>query len=191
MSPKNSPSPPEIPGEIPEITVTGRRPSRRPPNPFPYGVSKTLSSQDLSRLREQSQTSPGEEGSGSSGPSRPLTPAEIAVLSGLRVKTGSRGADLSNLRHEIIRNFPQILAAGRAVDLELPPMITSGREGTHGQNSLHYQGLAIDLRVNDIPIEQATQFRDALRRELGPDYDVSIEKEGTLEVHIHLEYDPD
>jgi len=186
MSPKNGP--PEVSGDITEIIVTGRRPL--PPNPFPFGRPSTADRDLSSGLREQTQTAPHEEGSGPSQEA-PLTPARIAILSGLNVKTGERGADISSLRNEIIRTFPEILATWEPLGLEFPPTITSGQDGRHGQNSLHYEGLAIDLRVNDIPIEKATQFKNGLREALGPNYDVTFEKEGTLEFHIHLEYDPD
>lgn len=61
-------------------------------------------------------------------------------------------------------------------------MITSGVEGTHMVGSLHYKGLAVDLRM---PSANRTAVRDALADALGPQFDVILEAD-----HVHLEYDP-
>jgi len=57
--------------------------------------------------------------------------------------------------------------------------VTSIRDGNHSAGSLHYDGLAFDIRNPDevSPIE--------LRGTLGPNWDVVFEKD-----HIHCEYDP-
>lgn len=59
--------------------------------------------------------------------------------------------------------------------------ITSVTDGKHRANSLHYKGLAVDLRL---PILQMAVM-DKLRVALGNSYDVILEK-----THIHIEYDP-
>ncbi len=65
-------------------------------------------------------------------------------------------------------------------------IITSGRDGKHSANSLHYSGNALDLRTRDLRDDQKQRYRKVLADELGPDFDVVLEKS-----HIHLEYDPD
>ena len=69
--------------------------------------------------------------------------------------------------------------------------VTSITDGAHSVNSLHYQGLAVDLRIKDdetgLPFEgrqQLVAVRE-LRRHLGSAYDVVLEP-----THIHVEYDP-
>jgi len=60
-------------------------------------------------------------------------------------------------------------------------VITSGRDGKHGLNSLHYQGLAVDLRTWNLLATVVAR----IRAELGSDFEVILEKD-----HIHIEYDP-
>jgi hypothetical protein len=60
-------------------------------------------------------------------------------------------------------------------------VITSGKDGVHGNNSLHYQGKAVDLRIWNV-LQSLVGY---LQSELGPDFEVILEKD-----HIHIEYDP-
>ena len=59
-------------------------------------------------------------------------------------------------------------------------VITSGKDGTHGNGSLHYEGKAEDLRTWNVLDALVKQ----LKAHLGPDYDVVLEKD-----HIHVERD--
>lgn len=60
-------------------------------------------------------------------------------------------------------------------------VVTSGSDGTHMEGSLHYQGLALDLRNPRDPTAAAA----VLRARLGREFDVIAEGH-----HIHVEYDP-
>lgn len=64
------------------------------------------------------------------------------------------------------------------------PWATSVMDGDHKAGSLHYRGRAFDLRVRDVVPERRKAFRDALRRALGPEYDVVLEPS-----HVHVEWD--
>lgn len=59
-------------------------------------------------------------------------------------------------------------------------VITSGKDGIHGINSLHYEGKAVDLRTWNVLDALVKQ----LKAHLGPDYDVILEKD-----HVHIEID--
>jgi len=63
-------------------------------------------------------------------------------------------------------------------------VITSALDGKHMDGSLHYKGLAIDVRSRDVSGREPSIARD-LRAALGSDYDVVIEPD-----HFHIEYDP-
>lgn len=63
-------------------------------------------------------------------------------------------------------------------------VITSVNDGKHMVDSLHYKGRAMDIRTWYIQGREL-QVVAELKRELGPDYDVVLEKD-----HIHIEYDP-
>lgn len=75
---------------------------------------------------------------------------------------------------------------------EQPLVVTSGNDGQHMRGSLHYDDLALDLRVWDLGDheEAAAEIQDRL----GDDYDViaewRAEGDGEVPSHIHAEYDP-
>lgn len=64
-------------------------------------------------------------------------------------------------------------------------VITSARNGAHSAGSLHYYGLALDMRTRYFEPEEAMKIGRALREVLGADYDVVVHKG-----HIHTEFDP-
>lgn len=63
--------------------------------------------------------------------------------------------------------------------------ITSLLDGRHSDKSLHYKGMAVDIRTRDLVSVTAHQIAKRIREELGSNYDVVVEK-----THIHIEYDP-
>lgn len=63
--------------------------------------------------------------------------------------------------------------------------VTSGTDGSHSKNSLHYAGLAVDTRTRDIAKEFHKELTRRLREALGSEFDVVLESD-----HIHIEYDP-
>ena len=67
----------------------------------------------------------------------------------------------------------------------VPCVITSASDSVHGPNSLHYKGMALDLRTNSLRSEQVGPIHTALVAALGPQFDVVLEPD-----HIHCEYDP-
>lgn len=66
------------------------------------------------------------------------------------------------------------------------PVITSGTDGTHRANSLHYSGDALDFRRWDTDRAGITQrVLTEVRYYLGAEYDAILEVD-----HFHIEYDP-
>jgi hypothetical protein len=63
--------------------------------------------------------------------------------------------------------------------------ITSGTDGKHMADSLHYSGNAIDLRCRDINPGMMPAYLAALKERLGPEFDIVLEED-----HVHVEYDP-
>jgi hypothetical protein len=73
-----------------------------------------------------------------------------------------------------------------ATTLGLPDMvITSGRDGTHLPNSLHYRDRALDFRTRQLTPDQQQALVTATRTRLGAGYDLILESD-----HLHIEYDP-
>jgi len=86
-----------------------------------------------------------------------------------------------------------ILDAAKEFDREsqrkygIEAVITSGIEGTHKENSKHYQGEAVDLRSREYTEEQAVYLMTWIKNRF-PSCDVVDERETAS--HIHIEYDP-
>lgn len=64
-------------------------------------------------------------------------------------------------------------------------VVTEGTGGRHSAGSLHYVGLALDLRTRDIPGVTVSAIWAQLRSSLGMEYDVVLESD-----HLHLEFQP-
>lgn len=67
----------------------------------------------------------------------------------------------------------------------VPCVVTSGSDGKHGPNSLHYKGKALDFRTNNLRGPQVHPIYLALKEALGAQFDVVLEDD-----HIHCEFDP-
>lgn len=63
--------------------------------------------------------------------------------------------------------------------------ITAGTDGKHAAKSLHYKGLALDIRSRTISAGTKPKLLKAIRLSLGPDYQVIDELD-----HWHVEWDP-
>ncbi len=68
--------------------------------------------------------------------------------------------------------------------------ITSLNDGDHSDHSLHYEGMAVDIRTKDLHGITMGEIAMRIRERLGGDYDVVAEGAGTVNEHIHLEFDP-
>lgn len=112
--------------------------------------------------------------------------------SGSNSEPGSHGinvkddVELSGLTDDITATYSHISDSWDAHAPNVTPTITSGLEGKHGTNSLHYSGNAIDLRTRNLTEDQIDDIASDLQSRLGNDYDVVIEPD-----HMHVEFDPD
>lgn len=64
-------------------------------------------------------------------------------------------------------------------------VLTSVCEGKHGTSSLHYKGMAFDIRTRALNQAEQNAICARLRAALGADFDVVLETD-----HIHVEFDP-
>jgi hypothetical protein len=64
-------------------------------------------------------------------------------------------------------------------------VITSLLDGQHSRGSLHYKGLAVDLRRRHLSEEHVKEIFEEMKESLGSRYDVVLESS-----HYHIEYDP-
>ena len=107
---------------------------------------------------------------------------------------------MSNLPKLKIKNFvtingahfyPEIVKIVNTVRATAPPLkdntvwITSGADGQHMHNSLHYANKALDFRIwNLVDASTINDWKERISLILGSDYDVIIETN-----HLHVEYD--
>lgn len=91
------------------------------------------------------------------------------------------GVKLTGIRSEIL--LAAVVAEGVYRNEGQQCMITSALDGKHMDNSLHYSGQAIDLRIAGL--KDAKSTADAIRVALGAEFDVILESD-----HIHVEYQP-
>ena len=68
----------------------------------------------------------------------------------------------------------------------LEATLTSGNDGKHRTNSLHYQGLALDFRTRDLTDSKAQFFAEQVADALGSEFDIVLEFNPR---HLHAEFD--
>jgi uncharacterized protein RhaS with RHS repeats len=110
----------------------------------------------------------------------------------IRIKEGPTGADISNVSYRLKMAFPIIDAAVKRNSSLSEGVVTSGTDGKHKDNSLHYSGYAVDVRGNTVSDSQMQDIANDIQEMLGDDYQVIPEyfPGNPARDHIHIEYDP-
>jgi len=92
------------------------------------------------------------------------------------------GVRVAGLRPEILL---AVVAAERVcAEMGVDCVVTACVDGVHQAGSLHYCGLAVDLRSRDFRPGDADKAIARIKQCLGADYDVVLEND-----HIHVEFD--
>lgn len=92
------------------------------------------------------------------------------------------GVRVAGLRPEILL---AVVAAERVcAEMGVDCVVTACVDGVHKAGSLHYRGLAVDLRIRDFRPGDADKAITRIKQCLGADYDVVLEND-----HIHVEFD--
>lgn len=95
----------------------------------------------------------------------------------------------SNYGHEYRQEVWYAIGVFEGVSREFlgkPVIITSLKDGTHKENSLHYKGLAFDVRTRNMTGGEAKTLFENVKLILDPQgYDTVFEGD-----HIHCEFDP-
>ncbi|HNW74870.1 MAG TPA: hypothetical protein PKN44_14670, partial [Bacteroidales bacterium] len=84
-----------------------------------------------------------------------------------------------------IQRAMTIADAVSIADTKKEIVVTSILDGVHSSKSLHYKGLAFDMRTHIYTQYELSKLMNNLKYMLGANYDVVLEKD-----HIHIEYDP-
>ena len=94
--------------------------------------------------------------------------------------------DGANIQGLDMRMRPVLVNAERIwKDAGQELVVTSGLDGEHSAGSLHYYGLAVDLRTRYFSHVLVIEVAKKLKNCLGKVYDVVVKP-----THIHVEYDP-
>ncbi len=96
----------------------------------------------------------------------------------MKLKPGVR---LNGIKPEMLAGL--MIAQSVFADREM--VITSVTDGKHSRGSLHYAGMAVDLRRRHLGVKDAELVLAALKDALGADFDASLES-----THFHIEYQP-
>ena len=92
------------------------------------------------------------------------------------------GVRIAGLRPEILL---AVVAAERVcAEMGVDCVVTACVDGVHKAGSLHYCGLAVDLRSRHFRPGDADKAIARIRQCLGADYDVVLEND-----HVHVEFD--
>lgn len=103
--------------------------------------------------------------------------------------TVKEGASIAGVKQVVIEALPVI--AGVFDRYKASLVVTAGTDGKHMKGSLHYAGLALDLRIKRVQMFRRQALCDDLKRALGAGWDVVLEqsRSNPANDHIHVEYD--
>lgn len=93
------------------------------------------------------------------------------------------GASIRGIQSEIIIGLMAIEPIFLSYGSELT--ITAGTDGKHKEGSLHYKGLAVDIRSRDLQEGDRIRVLEEGKSALGDEFDFISEAD-----HFHLEFDP-
>lgn len=94
-----------------------------------------------------------------------------------------KGVSVSGMRPEIL--LALLIAHAIYLSFGFKLTLTAGRDGLHKKGSLHYVGLAVDVRIKNLPEKIIPKIIAKLKAALGPEYDVVLHS-----LHIHIEFQP-
>lgn len=107
-------------------------------------------------------------------------------MAGLSLKPGS---GISGIKPEMVLGLMIVKSVFDAFSIDM--IITEGTKGKHMANSLHYGGLAADIRSKHIATSKLKMsVLQKAQAALGDDFDFILESEGKINEHFHMEYQP-
>ena len=93
------------------------------------------------------------------------------------------GASIRGIRSEMLLALQ--IVEGVYAQHQIPLVITEGTGGTHSEGSLHYVGLALDLRSSNVSDNLKAGIVSELKQLLGAEFDFVVEGD-----HFHVEFQP-
>jgi len=108
----------------------------------------------------------------------------------VRLKAGPARARIVGIRPELV--FAAAIVESVFLEWGVPPnecVVTSGTDSEHKASSRHYIGMALDFGTARLT-DTIHVVLEVLREQLGDDFSVLLEDEGTPNEHIHVELRP-
>ncbi len=102
----------------------------------------------------------------------------------MNIKPGRHGTSIAGIKPETVIGI--LIANDVFKSVEQPCELSSGLEGKHSRNSLHYAGLAFDVSARDVAGSQYESITYLLSKNLGDEFDVIFETD-----HWHIEFQPE
>lgn len=99
------------------------------------------------------------------------------------MKAIAKGASIRGMRAEALAGWDICSAVYEQFNYLC--WLTSGTEGEHSPGSLHYLGLAFDLRIKHMDAMDPVRIAEMCAKRLGDEFDVALEGN-----HIHVEFQP-
>lgn len=103
----------------------------------------------------------------------------------MRIKL-KNGAKLNDLKAEMVFVILSVAEVFKELGLK-ELVVTEGTGGKHKQGSQHYNGLGLDIRSKNIPSKLKHKIVDLVKEDLGKDYYIFLEAEGSVNEHFHLQ----
>jgi len=100
------------------------------------------------------------------------------------IKSGINKASISGIRPEMVLAFI-IIQRVLNTKYNVEAVIVSCVDSKHGRGSLHFLGLALDIRTRDMDPNMLGPATLDIKEALGDDYDVVLESN-----HWHVEFQP-
>lgn len=94
-----------------------------------------------------------------------------------------KGVSINGIKPETVLAIQIVNDIYRIFKADL--VITSVNDSKHGYGSLHYIGYAFDCRTFHLQEADIPQIVASIKKNLGDDFDVLLEKD-----HIHVEFQP-
>jgi len=82
-----------------------------------------------------------------------------------------------------------VVNAANVLRLPADMLVTSGNDSRHRPGSKHYVDAALDFRTKHLTRDDKHKLVAAVKARLGRSYDVILEGEGTVNEHLHVEFD--
>lgn len=96
----------------------------------------------------------------------------------------------AGIQPEMLQVLDLLRAAAKALNIAKLRVTSCRYRDTHGNESHHYKGLALDIGSKEFDASTKSDLLDAFEDVLGDEFFVDLEGAGSAGEHFHIEYEP-